>query len=218
MVQWVHEACVAAKLSARIIVATPDREILDAASAFGAEGLFTRSDHPSGTDRLAEAAETVEAEAYLNVQGDEPLIDPENIRRCAALISDLAVEMASLFVAADDDEHANPAVVKVVTDRAGWALYFSRSLIPFPRNTPTDAVKKHLGLYAYRADVLRRFTAWPVASLEATESLEQLRFLENGVRIRMAEGVPALTAVDTPLQAEEVRAILASKAAGAAKS
>jgi 3-deoxy-manno-octulosonate cytidylyltransferase (CMP-KDO synthetase) len=133
-------------------------------------------------------------------------------------MEDPEIEMASLFVAASTEEHANPAVVKVVTDLAGWALYFSRSLIPFPRGVSSEPVKKHVGIYAYRADVLRRFTTWPMTPLEETESLEQLRFLEHGVRIRMYKGVPAATAVDTPAQAEEVREILARKARSAAKS
>ena len=209
MVQWVYEACVSAGLPARIVVATPDPEIIQAATAFGAEAVLTRDDHPSGTDRLAEVADVLPAAAYINVQGDEPLIDPENIRRCAAMMEDPQVEMASLFVAASPEEHDNPAVVKVVMDQAGWALYFSRSLIPYPRNSPFESVKKHLGIYAYRAEVLRRFTTWPMTPLESTESLEQLRFLEHGVRIRMAAGIPAATAVDTPEQAEEVRKLVA---------
>ncbi|MHB8635330.1 MAG: 3-deoxy-manno-octulosonate cytidylyltransferase [Fimbriimonadaceae bacterium] len=218
MLRWVYEACVAADLSARIVVATPDREILDAAGAFGAEAVLTRGDHLSGTDRLAEVAENLPADAYLNVQGDEPMLDPENIRRCASLMAESSIEMGSLFVAARPEEANNPAVVKVVTDRDGWALYFSRSLIPYPRVASSATVKKHLGIYAYRAGVLRRFTTWPVAPLEATEGLEQLRFLENGVRIRMALGVAGATAVDTPDQADEIRAILADAAAHAAKS
>jgi len=218
MLQWVYEACVAAALPARIVVATPDREIVAAAAGFGAEGMLTRDDHPSGTDRLAEVAESIRAETYLNVQGDEPLIDPENIARCARLMADPGVDMSSLFVPAVGGELTNPAVVKVVTDRAGWALYFSRSLIPFPRHEPAENFKKHVGIYAYRAELIRRFTEWEMTSLEKVEGLEQLRFLENGVRIRMAEGVPAETAVDTPAQADEVRKILVLRAAQAAKS
>ncbi len=126
-------------------------------------------------------------------------------------MNDPAVEMASLYVPAAPEEEGNPAVVKVVTDMEGYALYFSRSLIPYPRNAPTQAVKKHLGLYGYTARVLKEFTTWPVSPLEAIESLEQLRFLEYGVRIRMAEGIPAATAVDTPEQADEVRRLLSAK-------
>jgi 3-deoxy-manno-octulosonate cytidylyltransferase (CMP-KDO synthetase) len=101
----------------------------------------------------------------------------------------------------------------VVTDLNGWALYFSRSLIPYPRNQSVDTVKKHLGIYAYRADVLRQFKTWPVSALETAESLEQLRFIEHGIRIKMAQGLPVETAVDTPEQAEQVRAILLQRAA-----
>lgn len=208
MLQWVCEACAAAGLEAKIVVATPDQEIADAAVGFGCDAVLTSRDHPSGTDRIAEVAESIVASAYVNVQGDEPLIAPDNIRRCAAMMDDEDVEMASLYVPAGPDEASNPAVVKVVTDQRGWALYFSRSLIPYPRNAPGCVPKKHLGIYAYRRDVLLRFRTWTMTPLEATESLEQLRFLENGVRIRMAEGLPTATAVDTPDQADEVRAIL----------
>ncbi len=217
MVQWVYEACAGSELDARIVVAAPDQAIVRAATAFGAEAILTRESHPSGTDRLAEVAETIKAEVYLNVQGDEPLIDPNNLRRCVELMGP-GVQMASLFVPAEGDEFQNPAAVKVVTDGQGWALYFSRSLIPYPRNEPSFPVKKHLGIYAYSGEVLTEFTKWPVSALEATEGLEQLRFLENGIRIKMAEGIAAETAVDTPEQAEQVRAILRLRAAKSANT
>ena len=207
MVQWVVEAARASGVAERVLVATPDDEILDACAAFGAEAVRTRLDHPSGTDRLAEVAEALEAEVYLNVQGDEPLVPPETIRACAQpLLDDEGVEMGSVCAPCPEEEWDNPAVVKVVTALSGDALYFSRWSIPFPRS-PRE-VKKHLGLYAFRRDVLRRFSTWPMSPLESAEGLEQLRFLENGVRIRMSEGQGSALAVDTPEQAEQVRAIL----------
>ena len=207
MVQWVVEAARASGAGERVIVATPDDEILAACARFGAETVRTRLDHPSGTDRLAEVAEGIEADVYVNVQGDEPLVPPETIRACAApLLADASVEMGSVCAPCPEDEWDNPAVVKVVTALNGDALYFSRYAVPFPRTA--REVKKHLGLYAFRRDVLRRFATWPQSPLERAESLEQLRFLENGVRIRLSEGQGSAVAVDTPEQADQVRRLL----------
>ena len=210
MVQWVVEAARASGVAERVIVATPDDAILASCDAFGAEAVRTRFDHPSGTDRLAEVAETVRADVYVNVQGDEPLVPPETIRACAApLLADSSVEMGSVCAPCPEEEWDNPAVVKVVVALNGDALYFSRCSIPYPRGE--RSVRKHLGLYAFRRDVLRRFATWPVSPLEGAESLEQLRFLENGVRIRMSEGQGSAVAVDTPEQAEQVRKLLAER-------
>jgi len=209
MIQWVYEAAISANIADDIIIATPDAEIAEASRQFGASAIMTRLDHPSGTDRLAEVAEKVKAEVYVNVQGDEPLLRAATIAACAApLREDSNVEMGSVYTTCPEEEIDNPAVVKVVTDGNSDALYFSRFAIPFPRNDRVDSVKKHVGIYAFRHDVLRRFATWPPSALERTESLEQLRFLENGVKIRMSEGEGSLMAVDTPEQAEEVRRIL----------
>ena len=212
MLQWVVEAARASKVAERVLVATPDEAILAACEGFGVEVVRTRIDHPSGTDRLAEVAETIEADVYVNVQGDEPLVPPETIRACAApLLADPSIEMGSICAPCPEEEWDNPAVVKVVTATNGDALYFSRCSIPYPRGV--RAVKKHLGLYAFRRDVLRRFATWPVSPLERAESLEQLRFLENGVRIRMSLGEGSAVAVDTPEQAEQVRGMLQARSA-----
>lgn len=209
MIQWVVEAARRAEITDRVIVATCDPEIMAACEAFGAEAMMTRDDHPSGTDRIGEISERVEADVYVNVQGDEPLIPVETIRACAApLLDDPSVDMGSCWTACGDEEVDDPSVVKVVTDRRGDALYFSRHAIPYPRNARAG-LKKHVGIYAYRRSVLQDFCTWPMGDLEATESLEQLRFLENGVRIRMSEGHGSAMAVDTPEQAEQVRQILA---------
>lgn len=209
MIQWVYEAAQKSGVADEIVIAAPDQEIIDSAKGFGAQAMLTRLDHPSGTDRIAEVAQTVGADFYVNVQGDEPLIDPATIQACAQpLLGDSSVEMASVFAECPESEVENPAVVKVATDLAGNALYFSRHAIPFDRNPRVDRVKKHIGIYAYRHGVLMQFAGWGPTPLEQTESLEQLRFLENGVRIRMAEGKGSLVAVDTPEQAEEVRRLL----------
>lgn len=209
MVEWVYEAAVNSNIADQVIIATPDDEILTVARAFGAIALKTSSHHPSGTDRIAEVAREVSADFYVNVQGDEPLINPESIRACAQpMFEDSTLDMSSVFAECPEEEIDNPAVVKVVTDLAGNALYFSRYSVPFPRNPRTDKAKKHIGIYAYRRDVLLRFASWQPSPLELTESLEQLRFLENGVRIRMSHGTGSLMAVDTPEQADQVRELM----------
>jgi 3-deoxy-manno-octulosonate cytidylyltransferase (CMP-KDO synthetase) len=212
MVQWVVEAARRAEVADRVVVATPDEEIFEACRAFGAEAVMTRNDHPTGTDRIAEVSEHLPAEVYVNVQGDEPLIRPESIRACAApLLGDPAIPMGSVYSECPAEEAENPAVVKVVTDLQGFALYFSRFAIPFPRTERPAPLKKHVGIYAYRREVVQAFSRWPQSPLERAESLEQLRFMENGVRIRMSEGAGSELAVDTPEQAEEVRRLLASR-------
>jgi 3-deoxy-D-manno-octulosonate cytidylyltransferase len=211
MVQWVVEAAQASGVADAVVVATPDPEIVEACNGFGAEAVLTRHDHATGTDRIAEVALEREAEVYVNVQGDEPLIRADSIRACAMpLLQDASIAMGSVYSWCDEEDLENPAVVKVATDLSRYALYFSRYPIPFPRNPREERVKKHVGLYAYRRDALRRFAEWPMSPLEAAESLEQLRFMENGVRIFMAEAEGTELAVDTPEQAEQVRRILAS--------
>lgn len=209
MVQWVVEAAAHAAIADRVIVATPDEEIIRACRSFGAEAILTRIDHPTGTDRIAEVSESVAADVYVNVQGDEPLIRPESIRACAEpLLADASVPMGSVFSECPEEEADNPAVVKVVTDLQGFALYFSRFAIPFPRSDRIAPLKKHVGIYAYRREIVQAFSRWPQSPLERAESLEQLRFMENGIRIRMSEGSGSELAVDTPEQADEVRHIL----------
>lgn len=212
MVQWVAEAAAASGVADRVIVATPDPEIVDACRAFGAEAMLTSHDHVTGTDRIAEVARSVSADVYVNVQGDEPLIQASSIAACARpLIENPSIAMGSVYSECPEDEYENPATVKVVTDEQGYALFFSRFAIPFARNPRVIPVKKHVGLYAYRGDALQAFAKWPMGKLEAAESLEQLRFMENGVRIFMAPGAGTELAVDTPEQAEEVRRLLAAR-------
>jgi 3-deoxy-D-manno-octulosonate cytidylyltransferase len=212
MIQWVVEAARASEVTNTVIVATPDQEILDACELFGAQAVLTRSDHVSGTDRIAEVASGCGAEVYINVQGDEPLIDAETIRACAGpLLSNAEVMMSSVYCECAAEELDNPAAVKVVMDREGNALYFSRFPIPYPRNSRGEGVKKHIGLYGYRREILHAFASWAPTPLETAESLEQLRFLEHGVSIRMSEGRPVRVSVDTPEQAEIAQKFLLEK-------
>jgi 3-deoxy-manno-octulosonate cytidylyltransferase (CMP-KDO synthetase) len=209
MVQWVWEACLASEAGSGVVVAAPDEEIVQAARKFGAEAVLTSDSHRSGTDRLAEVARLVPAEAYINVQGDEPLVEPATIRRVAEpLAEDPEAQMASVHTRMSEDEAQNPAVVKVALDLRGRALYFSRSPIPYAREARQAPLWRHVGLYAFRRDVLLDFAGWAPTPLEMTESLEQLRFLEHGVAIHMREVEEPGSGVDTPEQAEAVRRIL----------
>jgi 3-deoxy-manno-octulosonate cytidylyltransferase (CMP-KDO synthetase) len=174
---------------------------------------MTSAAHRSGTDRLAEAARRWEAEIVVNIQGDEPLLDPAAVD---ALVREMVkqhdIPMGSLMCPlAGEHEELDPAVVKVVTDMQGHALYFSRSAIPYLRNTGAAIVKKHIGIYAYRWHFLLTFAALEQTTLEKTESLEQLRALENGYRIAMVETEFSPTSVDTPADLAKVREVLARR-------
>lgn len=209
MIQWTYEAAVSAGVG-DVLIATPDQEIVHAAEDFGAETMLTRGDHPSGTDRIAEVAERYPADVYVNVQGDEPLLPVNTIKGCAApLLASDKIQMASMWEPLSADDAHNPAIVKVVTDIDGFALYFSRSPIPYVRDERLVGYKRHVGMYAYRRDAVMAFSSWPRGVLEATENLEQLRFMEHGVRIFMAQGESSPHGVDTPEQAEAVRQLIA---------
>ena len=224
LIERVHERVRGAARLDRILVATDDERIAAAVRAFGGEALLTSPDHPTGTDRLAEATLGIEAEIVVNVQGDEPLVDPAGIDAAvAALEADPDLPISTLSVPIRDaEELLAPQVVKVVADRAGNALYFSRSPIPFvragapdPRAAAEEAVRrglarKHVGLYAFRRAALVRFASLPPSPLEEAEGLEQLRALHNGMRIRVVpvEGDGGV-AVDTPQDLERLRALLA---------
>ena len=208
MIQHVVERVQRARRPSQIIVATDDERIAEAVRSFGGEARMTSPDHPTGTDRLAEVAATLpEIDLILNIQGDEPLIPPQAIDELVAAFDDRPdLSMATLMTPMTEAETKNPAVVKVVATLDGHALYFSRSLIPYPRNRgPEWRCFKHIGVYAYRREFLLRFAALPPTPLEVTESLEQLRALENGYRIRVIETPFRSIGVDTPADLDEVR-------------
>ncbi len=196
--------------AASVHVATDDDRIGDAVKQHGFAVIATRTDHPSGTDRIAEAARRLkldDAAIVVNVQGDEPLIDPALVAAVGARLAErAAASMASAcHPIADEAEMANANVVKVVLDAEGYALYFSRSRIPYPRN-PGGTTYRHAGLYAYRAGFLREYAGLPPSPLEKTESLEQLRALWHGNRIAMVTSETAIPpGVDTP---EDLKAVL----------
>jgi 3-deoxy-manno-octulosonate cytidylyltransferase (CMP-KDO synthetase) len=188
----------------RIIVATDDERIRDVVARAGFEARMTRADHPNGTSRIAEVAETLDEELVVNIQGDEPQIEPELVDRTVrTLAAHPDAPMATLVSPfAPGEDPANPNIVKCVRGVDGRALYFSRSLVPFDRDRGPDAVRpmKHVGLYVYRRAFLRTFLALAPTPLERTESLEQLRVLEHGHRIVCAEGEAHFTGIDTPEQ------------------
>jgi len=206
LVEHVWDRCRACRNLSRVTIATDDDRIADAVRDFGGHATMTRDDHPSGTDRVAEVAESFpEATHILNIQGDEPLIDPELIDRLAADLladPDLPMITAANPTVADAEGLDDPNVVKVVLDARGDALYFSRSLIPHPRNRP-DGLRwfRHKGIYGFRRDFLFDFVGWEPSLLERTEGLEQLRALENGGRIRVVITDDESPGVDTPEQA-----------------
>lgn len=199
MIQHVWERASQSRYLSQLVIATDDERIAAAARSFGAPVRMTRSDHASGTDRVAEAASSSDAPIIVNIQGDEPLIDPGAIDTAIlALLDEPGCEMATLKRRISNPaEIANPNVVKVVTARNGDALYFSRHPIPFDRGSEGEWWK-HIGLYVYRRALLMGYSSLPVGPLERAERLEQLRALENGIAIRVAETEYDTIGVDTP--------------------
>lgn len=206
LVQHVWDRCLECRNLAHLTVATDDDRIADAVREFGGHVTMTNPDHPSGTDRAAEVAEAFpEMSHIINIQGDEPLIDTGLIDRLASdLLAQPGLPMitAANPISPGDPVLEDPNVVKVTIDSNGNALYFSRSLIPHPRNTPDELMYfRHKGIYGFRRDFLFDFVGWEPSLLERTEGLEQLRALENGGRIRVVLTDDESPGVDTPEQA-----------------
>jgi 3-deoxy-manno-octulosonate cytidylyltransferase (CMP-KDO synthetase) len=210
MIQHVYERARTVGLVDRVLVATDDQRIADAVRGFGGEAVMTSPEHPSGTDRIAEVARQIEADVVVNVQGDLPFLEAGMVDLVVALMrGDEALPMATVKTPIRDRaEMDNPNVVKVVTDRDGYALYFSRSPLPFWRDSAGGERLgyKHIGLYAYRRDFLLAFARLTPTPLERAEKLEQLRALEWGFRIRVAETSSIGIEVDTPQDLERARA------------
>ncbi len=232
MLQHVYERVSLARYLTQVIIATDDDRILQEARRFGAQVRMTRSDHLSGTDRVAEIASVESAEWVVNVQGDEPLIDPNAIDTAILpLLDEPSIRMGTLKKRIEDPEELrDPNVVKVVTDRFENAIYFSRATIPYarPEARTKDAARikdaarakdvpvyyKHIGLYVYRRDFLLRYSGLPVGPLEKSERLEQLRALENGFKIRVVETEYESVGVDTPEDLERVSKLFEASLAG----
>jgi 3-deoxy-manno-octulosonate cytidylyltransferase (CMP-KDO synthetase) len=238
LILWVIERALAAKTLSRAIVATDDARIFDTVTSAGFEAALTRTDHATGTDRIAEVARYLDAEIIVNVQGDEPLIDPGTIDRAVTeLLTNEQVRMATTSEPiVEAAEVLNRAVVKVVVDDDGYATSFSRNPIPWPNQAVTEhgsieaaltdepallfSFRKHTGLYVYRRDFLLEFAGWPQSESERRESLEQLRALDRGVKIKVVEAASTSIGVDTLEDLERVRAIVVAQtsASGSDKS
>lgn len=215
MVQHVYECAKRAACLDEVIVATDDERIFAAVTKFGGRCIMTSADHCSGTDRVAEAVRDIEGEVIVNIQGDEPMLDPAMLGEVVAPFLDRTqagvVTLKKRVM--HEAEYDDPGVVKVVTDIDGYALYFSRSLIPYPRQrTHEFTVFEHLGLYAYTREALMRLTLLPPSALEQIESLEQLRALENGIRILVVETASReeMLSVDTQSDLERARALMSA--------
>lgn len=192
----------------QVIVATDSEEILRFCEQQRFAARMTSSDHRSGTERVHEISTAITADVYLNIQGDEPLTRPEHIETLASLMRDPEIEVGTLKTPAADVDVNNPSAVKVVTASSGRALYFSRATIPHDRDGVRPRYYKHLGFYGYRKAALDNFVRWPESSLERSERLEQLRFLENGVSIHVAETPFDTVGVDTEDDVRRVEEIL----------
>jgi len=234
LVVWVAERARAASTISRTIVATDDPRIVDAVSAAGFDAVITRADHLSGTDRIAEVAHNLSADIIVNVQGDEPMIDPDTINRAVnALGEDPLAQMSTTCEPISETADVlNPSVVKVIFDENGYAACFSRNPIPFPNQAVEEygsieaalvanpallnSFRKHTGLYAYRRDFLLQFARWPASESEKGESLEQLRALDRGVKIKVVEAASPSIGVDILEDLERVRAIIGDQSGVAA--
>jgi 3-deoxy-manno-octulosonate cytidylyltransferase (CMP-KDO synthetase) len=216
MLEHVYERALQARYLTNVIIATDDARIAAEARRFGAQVRETRADHPSGTDRVAEVASAENCQLVVNVQGDEPLIDPGAIDAAVlAMLDNPEIPMGTLKKRIENPaEIGNPNVVKVVTDHSGNAIYFSRLPIPYVRDETAGngpARYKHIGLYVYQRDFLLSYSDLPVGPLELSERLEQLRALENGYRIRVVETDYDSLGVDTPADLEHVAGLFEMK-------
>ena len=218
VIQWVYEN--AGKEIENIIVATDHKKIFEAVEGFGGQAMMTLVEHESGTDRCSEVVSRLSKvgksyDVVLNIQGDEPFVNPQDLRHLTDMFSEPDTQIATLSTPIRNSEDLfNPNVVKLVRDVNGYALYFSRQAIPYQRNTPEYdwssgfTCHKHIGIYAYRSDVLIRISKLDLSSLEKAEALEQLRWLENGFRIRTGTTQHESIGIDTPDDLDRARKML----------
>lgn len=209
MVQHVYEQALLVPEVDSVIVATDDDRVMKAVLAFGGRCVMTSVQHPSGTDRLTEVMKTLEANIYINLQCDEPLVRPEDISKLAqGMFADSSIQVGTLCHCLPANEAANPHLVKVVVSAAGDALYFSRAPVPYNRTQESACYYKHVGIYAYRREVLEVYAGLPQPMMELAEKLEQLRLLAAGFRIRVFEVPPVGPGVDTPQCLVTVRELM----------
>jgi 3-deoxy-manno-octulosonate cytidylyltransferase (CMP-KDO synthetase) len=208
LLAWVYQAARRCSLLDEVIVATDSEEILRFCKQRGFAARMTSETHRSGTERVHEISTLVPADVYLNIQGDEPLTRPDHVESLIAVMQAPEVQVGTLKTPAAEIDIHNPSAVKVVTDSTGRALYFSRAAIPFDRDGAKPPYYKHLGFYGYRKEALERFVRWPESLLERSERLEQLRFLENGIFIYVAETPFDTVGVDTEEDLRRVEEVL----------
>jgi 3-deoxy-manno-octulosonate cytidylyltransferase (CMP-KDO synthetase) len=208
LVGWVYEAVRSSPLLSDVIIAADSEEIMEACRRHGWNARMTSSSHRSGTERVHEVSNSVAADVYVNVQGDEPLVRMEQIAALLEVMKDSAVQVGTVKTPCPREDVGNPNAVKVVTAPGGRALYFSRATIPFDRDKTSPRYFKHLGLYAYRKSALDLFVTRPESTLEKSERLEQLRFLENGIPIYVGETPYDSVGVDTEEDLQRVAGIL----------
>ncbi len=211
LVTWVYNAVRSCSLLDDVVVATDSEEILEVCRRHSCNALITSDKHRSGTDRIHEISGKIAADAYINVQGDEPMVRAEQIDTIVQLMRRVEVAVGTLKTSARPEDVSNPNAVKIVTDLSGRALYFSRATIPYDRDHTSPKYFKHLGIYAYRKPALDRFVALSESSLEKAERLEQLRFLENGIPIYAAETPFDSIGVDTEEDLTRVQGILSTR-------
>lgn len=219
MIQHVYEKAASVD-NATVVVATDDSRILSIVEGFGGKGVMTSSDHASGTDRLVEVMSEVDADLYINLQGDEPLVRAEDLALLInAMAADKSIEVGTLYHSINADQAKDPNTVKVVTSHSGRACYFSRSPIPFIRDKDVQAsYKQHVGVYAYRKSVLEQYSQLAESEIEIAEQLEQLRLLDSDIDIYAFEVMQTGPGVDTPEDLEKVIAILQGKPLESEKS
>ena len=210
VIQRVYEMAKRSKMLDDLIVATDDERIKKCVEDFGGKAAITSADHPTGTDRLREIVNPMDVKVVVNIQGDEPLVHHTMINELVrTMLKDPSINMATVIKKIEDkSEITNPNVVKVVIDKEHFALYFSRSSIPFKRGIPAKNFYKHLGLYAYTKDFLFTFTNLPKSELEQVESLEQLRALVHGYKIKTVETKFDTVGIDTPEDLEKAKTLL----------
>jgi 3-deoxy-manno-octulosonate cytidylyltransferase (CMP-KDO synthetase) len=212
MIQWVYERANQSEMLDELFVAVDDPRVQSIVEQFGGKAVLTAAHHKSGTDRIAEAVEKMPADIVVNIQGDQPLLDPDMIDEAVQpMIDNPEIQMSTLKREIEKDEFDDPGVVKVVADDNDYALYFSRSLIPYPRYEENIRVFEHIGLYVYRKDFLLKISKMSMGYLEKIESLEQLRVLEKGYKILVVETKMDRTAgmsVDTPEDLKKVEKII----------
>jgi 3-deoxy-manno-octulosonate cytidylyltransferase (CMP-KDO synthetase) len=208
LVGWVYDAVRSSPLLSDVIIATDSEEILETCRRQGWKARMTSASHRSGTERVHEVSSSIAADVYVNVQGDEPLVRPEQIATLLDVMNEPEVQVGTVKTLCPPEEIRNPNAVKVVTIPSGRALYFSRATVPFDRDGTAPRYFKHLGLYAYRKPALDLFVSQPESTLEKSERLEQLRFLENGIPIYVGETPYDSVGVDTEEDLQRVAEIL----------